>query len=304
TLLGLILYTNFLGQLHLKTDFGYIKKPLAKAMANYSLYGLLNALGSQVAFRIDTLMVAGIIGITSSGVYAIVNVISDAIMKPAKGIIAISSPIISRSWKNNDLDEIRMIYKKSSVVLLTLGWLVFLGIWGSIDDLISIMENSEIIQQGKYVVLVLGLAKIIDLATSVNSEIISYSKKYQFNFYALLILAVLNIVLNLVFIPIYGLVGSAIATFCSVSIFNISKLIFIWVNFKMQPFTFTTLKILCVVGFCWSVIYFVSFNFHPIINIILRSTLLTVLYGSIILYFKISPDVNEMLYKWLKKFGW
>ena len=298
---GLVLYLKFLGQLHLQPKLQFITKARAKEMSEYSLFGLLNSLGSQLAFRIDTLMVAGMINISSGGVYAIVNVISDVIMKPARGIIAISSPIISKSWAINDLEEIQMIYKKSSTILLIIGCFVFLGIWGSIDDLITVMPNSETIRPGKYVILFLGLAKLFDLSTSVNSEIISYSKAFRFNFYALLILAVLNVIFNLIFIPQYQIVGAAMATFCSIALFNLVKLIFIWIKFKMQPFSKSTLQILTIVGLNWAIIFFLPLNFNPIVNILLRSILLTLIYGSLILYFRVSPDVNDMTTNGWKK---
>jgi len=301
---GFIFYTKFLGQLHLKPNFGFITRPMAKEMREYSIFGLLNALGSQVAFRIDTIMVAAMVSISSGGIYAIVNVISDVITKPYKAINAIAAPIISESWNTNDSAEIKNIYQKSSITLLILGCFIFLGIWLSVDDLFLIMPKSELISQGKYVIFFLGLAKIFDLATSVNSYIIGFSKKFRFNFYALLILAILNIIFNLIFIPRYQIVGAAIATFCSLLLFNIAKLIFIWAQFKIQPFTLSTLKILLLVGFCWALIYFIPFNFHPFINILLRSVLLTIIYGSLTLYFNISQDVNDMVGKyWHKIFG-
>jgi len=134
--IGFLVYTKSLGQLFFKLNLNFIQPPLQKEIKKFSLFGLLNALGSQLAFKIDTLMVAGMINVTSSGVYGIALVITEVISKPAKGIIAISSPIISASWKANDLDNIKMIYQKSSTVLLIIGLYVFLGIWGSINDLI------------------------------------------------------------------------------------------------------------------------------------------------------------------------
>ncbi|MFK8005346.1 MAG: lipopolysaccharide biosynthesis protein [Saprospiraceae bacterium] len=296
--IGLIIYTKWLGQFHLKTNFKFITKPLAKNLQENSLFGLLNSLGSQIAFRIDTIMVMAMLNISTGGVYAIVNVISDVITKPYKAISAIASPIISKSLNVNDMEEIKTIYQKSSITLLIIGWFIFLGIWGSIDDLILIM-GKETIRPAKYVVLFLGLAKIVDLATSVNSEIIYYSKKFQFNFYALMFLAVLNVILNLIFIPKYGITGAALATFCSISIFNLAKLFFIWFQFSLQPFSFSTLKILLIAGISWGLIYMLPLDFHPFINIMLRSICLTIIYGGLTLFFNVSPDVNGMV-----KMGW
>jgi len=69
----------------------------------------------------------------------------------------------------------------------------------------------------------------------------------------------------------------------------------------MQPFTFATLKTLSLAGLCWAMIYFIPFGFHPIVNILLRSVLLTIVYGGLTLYLEISPDVNGMVRNGLGK---
>ena len=299
---GLIFYIKWLRQLHLKWNPQFITRSLAKEMRKYATFGLLNALGSQLAFRIDTLMVAGMVSISSGGIYAIVNVISDVITKPFKSIEAIASPIISKSWDTNDVAEIKTIYQKSSIILLVVGTYIFLGIWSSIDDLFSLMPNSKEVEGGKYVILFLGLARVFDLATSVNAHIIGYSKKFRFNFYALMTLGVLNIILNLVFIPKYQMVGAAMATFSSIILFNLMKLTFIWVQFKMQPFTLATLKILAIAMFCWGTIYVIPFGFSPFVNILLRSILLTIIFWGATWFSNVSPDVNDMIKKGVKRF--
>ena len=300
-LLGLIFYTKSLNQLHLRPNKSFIDKPLAKEMRSYSLFGLLNALGNQLAFRIDVLMVGGLVSVSSGGVYAIVNVIIDVITKPAKAIKAITNPIISEKWETNDTNAIKGIYKKSSIVLLTSGLFIFLGIWLSIDDLFSLMPNSETIRVGKYVILFLGISKLFDLATSVNTQIIANSEKFRFNFYAMLFLAVLNIIFNLVFIPKFQMVGAALATLCSLGIFNLMKLIYIWSQFRMQPFSLKTIYLLIIGGFCFLICYYLPVNFHPVINILLRSIVLTLLYFSAVYYLKVSADINESIDKFTAK---
>lgn len=294
-LLGLILYTKSLGQLHLTPNKSFIDKSLSKEMRSYSLFGLLNALGNQLAFRIDVLMVGGLVSISAGGVYAIVTVIIDVMTKPAKAINAIANPIISEKWENNDLGAIQGIYQKSSIVLLISGMFIFLGIWLSIDDLFSIMPNSETIRAGKYVVLFLGISKLFDLATSVNTQIIANSPKFKFNFYSMLFLAVLNIIFNLIFISKYQIVGAAIATLCSLGLFNILKLIYIWVQFKMQPFSKSTLLLLVVAAICFLTCFYLPVNFHPIINILIRSVLLSIMYLVAVYKLKISADFNESI---------
>ena len=147
---------------------------LAKEISVYAFYGVLGLLGGQLAFRIDTLMVGGMIDISSAGIYTIVAVLTEVIVKPARAILGIAGPIIAKSWKENNLAEIQMIYQKSSLNLLIVGLFIFLGIWLSLESLFLLMPNSEGLMTAKYVVFFLGLAQVVNMGTSVNNEIITF----------------------------------------------------------------------------------------------------------------------------------
>jgi len=278
--LGLIFYIKRLKQLHLGSGQGFVEKTLAKEMRVHAGFGILNSLGTQLAFKIDTLMVAGLVSLSFGGIYAIVNILIGVMSKPAKAIKAIASPIISESWNNNDIKEIEKIYRKSSILLLISGLYIFMGIWLSIDDLFTLMPESETMRQGKYVLFFLGLANLIDLATSINTEIIANSKKFKFNFYTLILLAILNIFFNLLFIKALGMgmVGAAIATLCSLGLFNLMKLIFIHVQFGIQPFNIKTLILILIALVSFTICKLLPLEFHPAVNILIRSVVLSLFF--------------------------
>ena len=81
----------------------------------------------------------------------------------------------------------------------------------------------------------LGIARVINMATGLNNEIINYSKYYAWNLVFILFLATTNIVANILLIKAFGLVGAALATLISISLFNIIRLSFIQLKFKMHP---------------------------------------------------------------------
>jgi len=139
--------------------------------------------------------------LSDTGVYTIALFIANVVIIPSKAITAIAAPIISQSWTKNNTQKIQNIYRKSSLNGLIAGIFLMICIWLSIDDLFRIMPNGERYDGGKYVVLILGLTKLFDMATSVNQHVIGYSKYFRFNFYAVLILAILNIFSNYIFIP-------------------------------------------------------------------------------------------------------
>lgn len=291
------IYINNIKQWHLKPNWAFLTKPLKKEMGVYSFYGLLGSMGSMFATRIDVFMVAMLATdeLVDVGIYTTAFFIANIITVPARAINNIASPVIAESYKDNDMANIKMIYQKSSIILMTFGILFLIGIWASIDDLFLLMPKGEIFAKGKYVILVLGLGKLFDLATGANSEIIAFSKWFRFNFYAVLILAVVNVICNYLLIPVYQINGAAIATTFSLVLFNVSKYLYIHKKMDMQPFTFNTLKLL-IIGL---VAFFVGSAIpsigSPFFDIVIRSVVISLLYVGAVWYLKISKDLNELM---------
>lgn len=292
---GLVVYAWWLGELKWRPHLKFVTKPLAKEISEYAFYGILVLLGSQLAFRIDTLMVGALINLENAGSYAIIAVLTEVILKPSKAIIGVAGPIIAKRWEENDLAEIKMIYQKSSLNLLIVGIFIFLGIWMSIDALFSLMPNSEELATAKYVFFFLGLARLLDMGTSVNNEIINYSTSFRFNFYAILFLALFNVICNFLFIPKFQIVGAAIATLASIGLYNLMKLIFIQWKFKMLPFTKETLVVLFIAMISFFAVYYIPDFENPFIEIAINSMLLSLLFIGLIVFSKVSPDINELL---------
>ena len=301
--LALMAYIVYLKEWHFKPNWKFITKPLRMEMREYALYGILGSLGSMMANRIDIFMIAMLAAddLKDVGVYTIAFFIANVITVPARAINNISSPVIAESWKANDMDNLRSVYSKSSLVLLTIGILFLIGIWSSIDDLFALMPNGENFAVGKYVILILGLGKLFDLATGNNGEIIAYSKYFKFNFYAVLILAVLNVVNNYIFIPIYQINGAALATSTSIFFYNLSKTVFVNYKIGLQPFSLNSIKVLTIGVIVYLIATFIPSVGMPLVDILVRSAVITVLYVGSVLYFKISPDLQELFWQVMDK---
>jgi O-antigen/teichoic acid export membrane protein len=99
------------------------------------------------------------------------------------------------------------------------------------------MKNGEDLRSSEPVVWVLGFAMLFDLATGFNGHIISLSRYYKFNIVVMLILAVLTITTNMIFLrhTNLGILGIAIAYAISLSLFNIIKIVFNYIKFKVFP---------------------------------------------------------------------
>ena len=290
---GLMYYLRHLGEWKLTKPAILKDKQTLKEYSRYSGYGLLAGIGSQVAFRIDSLMISGLIKFEATGIYAISLALSEVISKPMRSLAAISGPLLATHIENNNLGEVENIYKKSALNMTIIGTGLFLLIWTVLPYIFNMMPNPEVMRQGSYVVFFLGLSQVFDMMTGVNNEIISYSKYYRFTLYLTLLLAVMNILANLLFIRLYGLPGAALATCLSMFLFNIVKLVFIKIKFGFYPFTS---RIPIAIGFgvaAWLISSLLPETNMNFVNLMYKGAVFAILFGGAIWRFHVSPDINH-----------
>jgi hypothetical protein len=179
------------------------------------------------------------------------------------------------------------------------GCLLFLGVWCNIDDIFALIPNGETFKAGKWVVLVIALSRLTDMATGINSEIVLNSKYYRFDLFAMVLLAFLTATVNSVLIPRYQLIGAALGTLFSVGSYNVIRTAFLWVMFRLQPFTQKTLLVILIAA-----VTFLAVNFLPLpsgglvqtlVSLTVRSVLIVGIFGFLVLRLWVSPDINNLV---------
>lgn len=288
-------YTKSQNQLYFTWHPSFITTSLRKEIKSYTFFGSLNSIGSVLAFRIDAIMITLLIGYTSTGQYFLIYFIAGIIEIPLRSINQIAGPLISDLFERNELDEIEKIYKKLSLNLLIFGTFIFLLIWFTMEDLFQLAVDPSKFEYGKQLFVFLGISKLIDMITSVNSYIIIYSKYFRFNVVFVLILGVSNLILNYYLIGEFSLVGAAMATCFSIALYNFIKFIFIYSKFKITPFSRNILKVLLVAGITYGVAFLIpEFSSH-LGNIVLKGSVISLIFGTLILGFKVSEDINTLV---------
>lgn len=283
------------GAFRLKPNFNLFRRPLYKGMLNYGFYSLFGGLTTVMVWNIDILMLSSFTGLEQTAIYAIAFYIGSVITVPQRAIEKIAAPLLSDFIKNKKWGEVESIYKKTSLNQLILGLLIFGLIWLHIDTLFLLLP--EIYAAGKWVVLIIGIGKLIEMGTGSNGIILINSKHYRVSFYTNIVLVVITIVLNYLLIPQYGIEGAAIASAFALFVFNGVKCLFIKLKFGLQPFSLRTLMVAFLGGM--AIYLTVGLNLFDVLwlNILFNTALFLLLYLMPILYFKISPDLNELIQK-------
>ncbi|MBK7336718.1 MAG: hypothetical protein IPJ00_11320 [Saprospirales bacterium] len=176
--LAQLLYLMSLREFSLRQpDKGFITRPLRKELFQFGSVNILSNWAYMLSNRIDLFMLGLMLGpeaFKGVGIYAILYLMSEVIDTPRKAVMNISSPIIAKAWKENDLGELKELYEKSSLNQFLAGWLLFLGIWAALDGLFVLMPNGEEIAPYAWVVFFLGISKVSEMLTGVNSLIIQH----------------------------------------------------------------------------------------------------------------------------------
>lgn len=297
--IGIAVYLISIGRFNLRIKRDFFTPQLKKELKQYRLFTLLSSVSALFLMNIDVIMISAMIGLGDTAFYAVAFYIVALMNIPRNAIGNIAVPVISDAWKRDDREEIQKIYGKTSINQLLVGTLLFVGIWANQANLFEILPPEY--SGGKWVLFFVGLARLADVGFGVNGGIINTSPAYKFDTYANLVLVVFTIVMNLIFIPMYGITGAAIATAISLLSFNVAKYAFLKYKFSFGPFTWKSGATL-VLGVT---AYYVS-TFLPqqelILDIIVRSAVITIVFVPIALALKLSEDANAFLFALRKRF--
>jgi O-antigen/teichoic acid export membrane protein len=241
----------------------------------------------------DTLMVAFILDFDTTAEYILAFFIGNVVYIPFKSIQSIGNSLVSQAFGKSDPSQISDIYVKSAFYSLLFGGFIFCAVWINVDEILLVLN--EKFRNGKWVILFIGVAKLVQVAGGVNSAIIVYSEHYKFNLRLNVVLVTITFITNLLLIPTFGMNGAALATLISLTVHAVMKLIFVHHKFTLQPFQANTFKlILTFLVLVFGFSFFPSLGINPIVQGIIKGSIFTVLFIGALKYFKIVPELNSL----------
>lgn len=274
---------------------------LRKEMIHFALYSMITGTSAVLALRIDSLMITSYLGTEANGKFSLLYFISNAAFIPALSLFEILTPFVSKSSHDQDRQSTQSFYLKSVRNMLIPTLWASLCIYFCFEDLMSIIPNGSKIILLKYSLLFLLTARVVDAATGINHHIVNFSKYYKWEILLLVLLALVNIILNIVFIPKYGIQGAALGTMISVCAFNIIKSIFIYLVLGYTPFDSTTKKIYLLLPIIILVLLSVPSTSLPLVNILIKGLLITIVFVIAIWKFNISEEYYNYMHKEIYK---
>ncbi len=300
----LLAYLFIKGYIHFTFTASIVSKKFYKKILTLVSFVYGGTLVYSISLVFDSLVIASVLknGLAQVAIYTLAQNISSLIQAPQRGIISSSLAALSEAWKNKDMPRIARIYKQSSINQLIFAVAMFSLIWLNFSDAVFTFHMQEGYVAAKWVFFFIGLMRIIDMGTGVNSQIIGTSTKWKFEFFTGIILLILTLPLNYILTRYYyGIVGPAIANLFAFTVYNAIRYWYLQKKFNLQPFTrqtaYTIILGLAAYFFC----YFLFQQLHGFAGMFVRSIIFIIIYAAGTLLLKLSTDVLPVWNTMLKK---
>lgn len=282
-----------------KPNFQFSIPHNVKEILEYTFYIILSGSVANLLLDGDKMMLNQYMKIENIAYYSVATYIALVISVPSRAMHQIVYPITARLMHENKHDELNDLYKKTSINLQVVGGYVMLCIFVNINQLYDLVPKEY--SGGIAVVFMIGLSKYFDLILGNNNAIIFNSKYYRMVLFLGLLLVFLTVVLNMYFIPRYGIIGSAFATLLSITLYSLAKLLFVVKRMNLYPFTNQTVSSIILTTVVFLLFYFWEIPVYPLVGICLKSIIVTVVYLYLNYKFTISTEINEVIDSLLKK---
>ncbi|MNE46516.1 hypothetical protein D3C80_1408590 [compost metagenome] len=132
----------------------------------------------------------------------------------------------------------------------------------------------------------------------INGAIFTASKKYRYDILFTVFLIVTVYLLNRLLIPVWGISGAAISTSIALIVYNLGRLIFVWIAYKLHPFERNQFVIIGLAVFTLTVGYFTQGLINnKWIQCLVESTIVSVLFFVPIYVFSLEKETVNYIKK-------
>jgi O-antigen/teichoic acid export membrane protein len=271
-----------------------------KNVFKYSALIIIAGSVALIILELDKVMIGHLIPeLGNVAYYGVAIFIATVIDVPLRSMHQINNTLTAQYLNESNKGALEDLYKKSSINLLLVSGFIFLLILINVEALYQILPTNY--SEGVLVVFVIGIAKLFNSVLGNNNSILFYSDYYRMILIFGVIIALCTIVMNIIFIPWLGLDGAAIASCITIFMYNTIKLIFVWVKFKISPFTKETYGAIVLIIVLFLGFYFWDITSNPFISISVKSLFCGLIYLFAIYKFTLSLDIINLVNSFVRK---
>ena len=203
-----------------------LRTTIRKVLWFGSYIALANCIG-LINLEIDSILIGHFINETEVGYYAVAALLVQGLILIPNSVLIVSTPAIATYYGKNDYNSIIKLVKaitiKISIITIFAAFsLIFFG-----QIIIEILFTKEFLS-AYYPLLILIIGYSIYSPTLSISDTFSSIGKVDVKLKISVVCATINILLNILLIPIYGIIGAAFATSASLIFTSLVTVCFLY----------------------------------------------------------------------------
>lgn len=204
---------------------------------------------------LDTLMIGALASTREAGIYTAATRYVLIGMLAAVAILQVLAPKLSELLAREDHDEATHVFQTATAWLIGLNWPIYLTLIVFAPFLLSLFGPEFV--EGQGAVVVLASTMLVATAIGPVDIVLLMGGKSAWNLINTGIALALNVVLNLILIPRFGIVGASVAWSASILFNNLAPLAQVWHFLRMHPFGRGFIRITLAAGACYGGLAFV-----------------------------------------------
>lgn len=302
---GLIIFVDIQRQrLKWKVDWSIFKSRSGKLMIQYGLFTSLSDATIILVQRVDMILIALLIGEAEAGTYAIAIYFSALIAKPSRSMKGILGPLIATRLKERNFEEVGMLYQKTALNNVLIGGILLVGLIVNIGPFFELLPKHAYAETPA---MILGFGLLLNVFSGPHRFIILNTKLFKIDFYANIVLLISAILIDIWLIPSLGLTGAAIGTLVVTIGYNLFGMVYVAHHVKLKTFSWTNMIVFAVLLLITAIGLLIPELSHPFLTMVVRSIVVTSLFGGYMLLAKPSKELHELFLmpfrKLRQKFG-
>jgi O-antigen/teichoic acid export membrane protein len=159
------------------------------------------------------------------GVYNVVLRVSEVVSFALVIINFVLSPAIAKLYANGKKDKLQLMITRSSRATLFIGTVLTVGIILFRKNILLIFGLKFL--QGEQALIVLSIGQFINILCGSVGLLLLMTGNQKFSIYSMAAGTAISLILNVVLMPKYGMIGSAIASSASLIVWNLMMYIFV-----------------------------------------------------------------------------
>lgn len=194
----------------------------------------LSSLAAIVVQRLDIVLLSALRGPVDAAVY---TAATRFLALGQLSSVALSSSVQHRmaaAFARADHAEARQLYQAATGWLVLLSWPAYLLFAAFAEPMLALFGSGY--HTGRRVVLLLALTMLVATGCGMVDMVLNMAGRTAWTFYNAMAGTAINVLANVALIPVYGIVGAALAWTAAILVTNLVPLAQLWWSLRLHPF--------------------------------------------------------------------